>query len=361
MEDYLRTLAVDGAVYETESGDRLRCLACAHRCLIPAGHSGICKVRFNQDGRLRVPGGYVASLQCDPIEKKPFFHALPGALAFSFGMLGCDYHCSFCQNWITSQAIRDPAAVAPVQEVSAETIVDRAVRAGARVVTSPYTEPLITAEWALEIFRMARSAGLRTSFVSNGNATPEVLDFLAPHPDFFKVDLKAFTKEAYRDVGGRLEPVLETIGLLHELGKWVEIVTLLIPGMNDDDRELARIAEFIAGISVDIPWHVTAYRPEYRMHAPGSTPVSTLLQGVRLGREAGLRYVYAGNMPGMVGNAEHTLCHACNGLLVERYGFRITTYRMRGSQCPDCGTEIPGRWPDSPIQQSPGAYIPFRP
>ena len=360
-EGYLRTLAVDGAVFETRSDDRLRCLACAHRCLIPAGHSGICKVRFNENGRLRVPGGYVASLQCDPIEKKPFFHALPGALAFSFGMLGCDYHCSFCQNWITSQAIRDPAAVAPVQEISAETIVDRAVRAGARVVTSTYNEPLITAEWAVEIFRLARSAGLRTSFVSNGNATPEVLDYLAPHPDFFKVDLKAFTKEAYRDVGGRIEPVLDTISLLYKLGKWVEIVTLLIPGMNDDDRELTQIAEFIAGVSVDIPWHVTAYRPEYKMHAPGSTPVSTLLRGVRLGREAGLRYVYAGNMPGMVGNAEHTICHACNGLLVERYGFRITANRMKGSHCPDCGTEIPGRWPESPIQQAPGASIPILP
>ena len=351
MESYLRSFAIEGVVAERLDDDRIRCLACAHRCLILPGHQGICKIRYNEGGRLLVPNGYVASVQCDPIEKKPFFHALPGALALSFGMLGCDYHCSFCQNWITSQTLRDPAAGAPVRAITADELVRMAIQSGARIVTSTYNEPLITAEWAVEVFTLARQAGLHTSFVSNGNATSEVLDYLSPVLDFYKVDLKAFTKEAYRDVGGQLEPVLETIRNLHSMDKWVEIVTLVIPEMNDSDGELAQIAEFIAGVSIDIPWHVTAFRPEYKMHSPGATPVKTLLRGVELGRAAGLRYVYAGNLPGMVGKAENTDCPSCGELLVKRRGFHIGRYNMDGSNCPSCGTGIAGHWPDAPIEQ----------
>ena len=357
LEDHLRERTTRGDLFEALEGKRLRCFACAHRCVIPHGHAGICKVRFNQDGELRVPYGYVASVQFDPVEKKPFFHAYPGALALSFGMLGCDYHCSFCQNWITSQALRDEAAGAPVRDVSPERMVNRAVEVGAQVVTSTYNEPLITSEWAVAVFERAHEKGLMTSFVSNGNATPEVLAYLAPHLDFFKVDLKAFTKKAYREVGGRLEPVLETIRLLHEMGKWVEVVTLVIPGMNDGDGELAAMAEFLVGVSPDIPWHVTAFRPEYRLHSPGSTPVQTLLRGVRHGMEAGLRYVYAGNMPGLVGEAEHTHCPSCGETVIERYGFRILSYRLEGSRCSACGGELAGRWPPEPIRQE--SSIPF--
>lgn len=353
LEDHLRSLTGEGEVYERLEGDRVRCHACAHRCLVPPGEKGICKVRYNEGGVLRVPMGYVASLQCDPIEKKPFFHVLPGALALSFGMLGCDYHCSFCQNWISSQALRDAAAVSPVQPITARSMVQLALESDARVVTSTYNEPLITVEWAVEVFRRAREAGLRTSFVSNGNATSEVLQYLSPHLDFYKVDLKAFTKEAYREVGGRLEPVLETIRNLHTMGKWVEVVTLLIPGMNDSDAELTQIAEFIAGVSVEIPWHVTAFRPEYRMHTSNATPVGALLRGVELGRKAGLHFVYAGNLPGRVGDAENTYCPSCGKLLVERHGFRIVSYNMTGSKCPACGTEIAGRWAEAGACQSP--------
>ena len=344
MEDYLRSFAVEGEICEQLEEQRIRCLACAHRCLILPGQRGICQVRYNEQGRLMVPKGYVSSVQCDPIEKKPFFHVLPGALALSFGMLGCDYHCSFCQNWITSQALRDPAAGAPVRAFRAEDLVALALESGAKIVTSTYNEPLITAEWAMEIFTRARDKGLLTSFVSNGNATREVLEYLAPVLDFYKVDLKAFTKEVYREVGGRLEPVLETIRNLHEMGKWVEIVTLVIPGMNDSDDELDRMAAFIAGVSTNIPWHVTAYRPEYKMHSPGATPIPTLLRAVELGRAAGLHYVYAGNLPGLVSDAENTRCPSCGELLVERHGFRIGTYRMDGSQCAACGAQIAGRW-----------------
>jgi pyruvate formate lyase activating enzyme len=348
MEGYLHSFSVEGEVYEQLEGGRIRCLACAHRCLIIPDQKGICKIRYNEEGRLLVPKGYVASVQCDPIEKKPFFHAHPGSLALSFGMLGCDYHCSFCQNWITSQTLRDPAAGAPVRPFSANDLIKLALESDARIVTSTYNEPLITAEWAMEVFTRAREEGLLTSFVSNGNATRKVLEYLAPVLDFYKVDLKAFTKDAYREVGGRLEPVLETIQNLHDMEKWLEIVTLVIPGMNDSEEELTRMAEFIAGVSIDIPWHVTAFRPEYRMHSPGATPIPTLLRGVELGREAGLRHVYAGNLPGMVGDAENTRCPSCSELLVERRGFRIGAYRMDGSRCGACGSEIAGRWPDAP-------------
>ena len=357
LEAYLRHRTIPGALCERLEENRIRCLACAHRCVIPNGRSGICKVRFNRDGELRVPYGYVASVQFDPIEKKPFFHALPGALALSFGILGRDYHCSFCQNWITSQALRDEAAGSPVKDVSPELMVNRAVEVGAQVVTSTYNEPLITSEWAVAVFELAHEVGLMTSFVSNGNATPEVLAYLAPHLDYFKVDLKAFTKQAYREVGGRLEPVLEAIRMLWEMGKWVEVVTLLIPGMNDSDGEMAEMAGFLAGVSPDIPWHVTAFRPEYRLHSPGSTPLESLKRGVRHGREAGLHHVYAGNMPGLVGDAEHTRCPSCGKIVIERYGFRILSYRLEGSRCPHCGGELAGRWPSEPIRQE--SSIPF--
>ena len=200
----------------------------------------MCKVRFNRGGTLYVPWGYVGGLQCDPIEKKPFFHAMPGALAFSFGMLGCDLHCSYCQNWVTSQALRDPQAVAPPTEVSPAQLVAAALDQGARVVVSTYNEPLITAEWAVAIFREARAAGLKTAFVSNGNGTPRVLEYVRPHLDFYKVDLKSFDDRHYRQLGGRLEPILDTIRRIHAMGSGLEIVTLLIPGFNDSPDEIDR-------------------------------------------------------------------------------------------------------------------------
>ncbi|MFC1595317.1 AmmeMemoRadiSam system radical SAM enzyme [Gemmatimonadota bacterium] len=344
LGDRLRRHTAVSELGEPLEGGQIACLACAHRCRILPRAAGICKVRFNDQASLRVPTGYVSSLQADPIEKKPFFHVLPGSFAFSFGMLGCDYHCSFCQNWITSQALKSDAQGVSIRAISADTIVARALEAGAKSICSTYNEPLITVEWAVEIFRPAREAGLFTSFVSNGNATPEVLAYLDPWIDFFKVDLKSFSDNTYRGLGGRLEPVLETIRALVKMEKWVEIVTLLIPGVNDSDGELSDIASFIAGVSVDIPWHVTAYRPEYRMVEPGPTPVSTLLRAAEVGRSRGLRYVYAGNIPGRVGNSEHTLCPSCGKVLIERHGFTIRANHLNGNRCPVCDAVIAGRW-----------------
>jgi pyruvate formate lyase activating enzyme len=324
---------------------RLRCYACGHECPIPEGAYGVCRVRFNRGGVLRVPWGYVGGVQCDPIEKKPFFHVQPGALAFSFGMLGCDLHCSYCQNWVTSQALRDPQATSPPLDVDPAALVSEAVRLGGRVMVSTYNEPLITSEWAVEIFTRARAAGLLTAYVSNGNGTPQVLAYLKPWVDLYKVDLKSFDDRHYRQLGGRIEPILATIRALHEMQIWVEIVTLLIPGFNDSPGEIDRLTAFLASVSPDLPWHVTAFHKDYRMNDPENTTPEMLMEAAAIGRRNGLRYVYAGNLPGRVGDLENTYCHACRALLVERYGYFIRAYRLTPTgACPDCGTAIPGRW-----------------
>jgi pyruvate formate lyase activating enzyme len=331
-------------VERTDRG-RLRCHACGHQCPIPDGAYGVCKVRFNEGGRLHVPWGYVGGVQCDPVEKKPFFHAYPGALAYSFGMLGCDLHCSYCQNWVTSQALRDPHAGAPPRDATPAALVEDALRQRAKIVVSTYNEPLITAEWAVAVFKEAREQGLVTGFVSNGNGTPRVLEYLRPHIDLYKVDLKSFDDRRYRELGGRLQPILDTIAWLHANGVWVEIVTLLVPGFNDSDAELRGLTQFLAGISVDIPWHVTAFHQDYRMTEPANTTAAMLLRAAAIGRDAGLRYVYAGNLPGRVGNLEQTDCHSCGERLITRHGYLIQEYRLTAEGgCPRCATRIPGRW-----------------
>jgi len=346
LAELLDRMTVEGALYERLDGGKVRCVACGHRCTIFPGRRGICRVRANDHGTLRVPWGYVAALQCDPIEKKPFYHVTPGALALTFGMLGCDYACPNCQNYLTSQALRDPQAGVEPVPVTPARVVDLAVRHGAGWIASSYNEPLITSEWAVAIFREARQRGLRTCYVSNGNGTAEVLRFLQPWTDGYKIDLKAFTDRHYRMLGGVLDRVVRTVRMVHELGFWMEIVTLVIPGYNDSDEELRATAEFIASVSPLIPWHVTAFHRDYRMLDPADTPPETLIRAAQVGEAAGLRYVYAGNLPGQVGRYEHTFCHHCRALLVERSGYRILQNRLgaTGGRCPECGTAIPGIW-----------------
>jgi len=335
----------EGELYERLPDGRLRCYACGHCCPLPEGAIGVCKVRFNEGGRLFVPWGYVGGVQCDPIEKKPFFHAQPGALAYSFGMLGCDLHCGYCQNWVTSQALRDPAAVAPPLQATPEGLVDDALRLHARVMVSTYNEPLITSEWAVAVFKEAKAGGLTTGYVSNGNGTPEVLEYLRPWVDLYKVDLKSFDDRHYRQLGGRLQPILDTIRRLHAMDFWVEIVTLLIPGFNDSRDELERLTSFIASVSPDVPWHVTAFHADYKMTDPPNTTAGMLVDAAAIGRANGLRYVYAGNLPGRVGGLEDTCCPSCGDMLVARYGYHIRDYRITADgRCPSCAAIVPGRW-----------------
>ncbi len=502
LRNLLARLTREGELVEKLDNDRVRCVACGHRCVIPPGRDGICRVRFNEAGTLRVPWGYVGALQLDPVEKKPFFHALPGSKALSFGMLGCDYHCGYCfvpgtevrtlagsrpidllfsraqtvfetgsdavavspgvdvvthrgrarpvrgvfrhrysgplveiemqgaasvrttpdheflvraraargaaptffvpasaitpefdllepsadgayrrrviadtrllqydgpvynleveedhtylvhdltvhncQNWITSQALRDPGALAPPEAMTPGDFVAAARRAGARIVTSTYNEPLITSEWAVSLFREAKRAGLVCSYVSNGNATPEVLDYIQPWVSLYKVDLKGFRDRSYRDLGGTLERVLATIRDLHARGFWLEVVTLVVPGFNDSSEELRELSGFLASVSPDIPWHVTAFHPDYRMTEPLPTSVGALLRAAEIGRAAGLHFVYAGNLPGHVGEWENTSCPGCSALLVERRGYRVFSNRIDASgRCPECQRHIAGFW-----------------
>jgi pyruvate formate lyase activating enzyme len=345
LKDVLSGLTAEGELYERLPDQRVRCYACGHRCLIPEGREGVCKVRFNQSGALRVPYGYVAtSLQLDPIEKKPFFHVLPGAAALSFGMLGCDYHCGYCQNWLTSQVLRDTEAGARPSPIAPGDIVRCALDHGVPIVTSTYNEPLITSEWAVAVFKLAKARGLRTAYVSNGNATPEVLDYLRPWLDLYKVDLKGFDDAHYRKLGGKLQTVLDTIQALVAKSFWVEVVTLLVPGWNDSDAELRDVARFLAGVSRDIPWHVTAFHPDYKMADRGWTPVASLIRAAEIGRSEGLRFVYAGNAPGRTQSLENTVCPGCGAVLVERVGFRVLANRLEAGACPRCRVRIPGVW-----------------
>lgn len=352
LSDILDELSGHGELYERLDGGRLRCHACARRCLMADGARGACRVRSNRGGELRVPFGYVSGAQCDPIEKKPFFHVRPGARTYSFGMLGCNLRCDYCQNWITSQALRDPGSVVFPREATAGGLIAAALAGGAEVVVSTYNEPLITAEWAAAVFREARAAGLLTGYVSNGFAAPEAWEYIGPWLDLCKIDLKTFDESGYRRLGGGLEPVLDSIRTLFRLGIWVEVVTLLVRGFNDSGEQLRGMAEFIAGVCPDIPWHVTAFHPDYRWVDTDGTSPADLVRAAEIGRESGLRYVYAGNLPGRLGEWENTRCPGCGSLLIERRGYRVSGGAPgENGRCPSCGRAIPGRWRDRPAPQ----------
>ncbi|MGD8633077.1 MAG: AmmeMemoRadiSam system radical SAM enzyme [Anaerolineales bacterium] len=350
LANVLDSMTVPGELYERLPDGAVRCYACGHRCLVREGRRGICKVRFNEGGTLKVPWGYVAGLQSDPTEKKPFYHLLPGSDTLTYGMLGCDFHCSYCQNWVSSQALRDPAADVAVghwRRVTPDELVGYARRMGAQVIASSYNEPLITSEWSAAIFDKAVKEGFKCAYVSNGNATEEVLEYLSPYLDALKVDLKSMQDANYRKLGGVLQHVLDTIEMAHRRGLWVEVVTLVVPGFNDSNEELMDAARFIASVSADIPWHVTAFHSDYKMADRGRTNQNTLRRAAEIGEEAGLNYVYAGNLPGQVQNYEDTRCPNCNRTLISRRGFIILDYALTNDgNCPSCGTHIPGIWPD---------------
>ena len=349
LKDVLHQLTAPAAeaLIERKPDGAIQCFACGHRCLIKPGRDGVCRVRFNDNGVLKVPFGYVGPLACDPIEKKPFFHVLPGSDALTFGMLGCDYHCGYCQNWVTSQMLRDADAVAQAKLCTPKDLVDIALRNRAPVVASSYNEPLITSEWAVEVFKAARAANLRCAYISNGNGTPQVLDFIRPYVEAYKVDLKTFSDRNYRQLGGVLDNVTRTIEDLKTRGFWVEIVTLVVPDFSDDEGDLKRMADFLASVDPLMPWHMTAFHPDYKMtDGYRRTQVDDLMKVVEIGRNAGLKYLYPGNLPGQVGDLENTRCHHCNATLIKRYGFLVTENRMTNGDglCPDCNHPIPGIW-----------------
>ena len=344
---FTRSVAADPALAHPIPGKPgwVKCVSCGHACRIPPGRPGICKVRMNDAGTLRVPFNYVGALAVDPVEKKPFFHVHPGATALSFGMLGCDLHCAYCQNWFTSQALRDSSAIAPPQDVTADHLVELALETHSRIVVSTYNEPLITSEWGKAVFAQAKEKGLVTGYVSNGNGTPEVLDFIRPVTDLYKVDLKGYRDKPYRSLGAVLQRVIDTLKNLKARGFWVEVVTLLVPGFNDSDEEIQDLTRFLAGLDPLMPWHATAFHSDYKMSDTPNTDSATLLRAAEIGTESGLKYVYAGNRPHEVGEWENTRCHACGETVIRRLGFRVLENSLElGGACPACGTKIPGVW-----------------
>jgi len=333
----------EAMLYEKLDRNRVRCGLCAHTCLIKESGKGICGVRENREGTLvsLVYGRLIAEHQ-DPIEKKPLFHFLPGTASYSIATAGCNFRCRFCQNAEISQMPAERHTILGAY-TSAEEIVDRAVRSGCASISYTYTEPTVYAELALDTSRLAVERGLKNVFVTNGYMSEACLDLFTPYLHAANVDLKAFSEAFYKEqCGARLEPVLQSIARMKERGIWVEVTTLIIPGLNDSDEELRRIASFIAGLDPGIPWHVSRFHPAYRMVDRGATPPERVRRARDIGRGVGLQYVYTGNLPGDAG--ELTVCHACGADLIGRFGFHVTGNRIREGACPQCRSRIPGVW-----------------
>jgi pyruvate formate lyase activating enzyme len=322
-----------------ESG--VSCALCAHRCAISPGKFGICGVRRNDGGKLvTLVYGEVITAHVDPIEKKPFHHFLPGTTSFSIATVGCNFRCAFCQNWEISQASKKGGAGGGGFKLMPGDVVREAVAGGCRSISYTYTEPTIFFEFAYDTARLAREKGLRNTFVTNGYMTAEALETIHPYLDAANVDLKAFKDETYKKVcKARLGPVLDSIRLMKRLGIWVEVTTLVVPGLNDGDEELAAIARFLAGVDPAIPWHISRFHPDYEYTEAAATPVRTLERAFELGKREGLRFIYVGNVGGI---SEDTPCPSCGKVLIRRRGFDVGENLMNGANCPFCGASVPG-------------------
>ncbi len=331
----------EAILYESREKDRVHCYLCAHHCLINPGKKGLCGVRINQDGRLfTAVYGRLISANADPIEKKPLFHFLPGTVSFSVATAGCNFTCDFCQNYEISQMPQDEGEIIG-RDMSPSEIVVQAKDSGAASISYTYTEPTIFFEYALDTARKASGEGLKNIFVTNGYMTEQALQMIGSDLHAANVDLKAFSDSFYRNMcGARLEPVKQTISRMKEMGIWVEVTTLIIPGSNDGEKELRALAEWLAGISPDIPWHISRFHPTYRLLDKGSTPTETIHLARAIGREAGLHYVYSGNVWGDEG--EKTFCHNCGHLVIDRVGFSITGIDLDKGACPNCQTQLAG-------------------
>lgn len=327
--------------YQELPDNQVRCGLCRFRCLIADGARGHCGVRVNQDGILySLVYGKLCAENADPIEKKPLFHFQPGSRTYSIATVGCNFRCRHCQNYEISQVEKE-TSIRGTARTPAD-VVKKAVAHGCTSIAYTYTEPTIFFEFACDTARLAHEAGLKNIFVTNGYITPEALAFIAPWLDAANIDLKGFSENFYRDIiQARLAEVLDSIIEHRKLGIWIELTTLIIPGLNDAEKELQELASFIVtNLGVDTPWHVSQFYPTYKLMDRPRTPLATLRRAREIGRAAGLRYVYEGNVPGEGG--ENTWCPSCAMLLIERYGFVIGTNRIRNGVCPDCGTAIAG-------------------
>jgi len=343
-----------------KSGKMIRCLACRRYCSIAEGQAGFCGVRVNEGGRLRLEVyGRPCAVHIDPIEKKPLFHFLPGSRSFSIGTFGCNFACSFCQNWDISQAPqearqKDPASwrnyfkrlVATCDLWPPERVVDEAIRSGCKSISFTYNEPTIFTEYAIDVMKVARKRGLRGVYVTNGYESPECWRAIRRHIDAANIDLKAYNKRFYTELcrAQSFEPVKESIIYAKKLGIWVEVTTLMIPGWNDDEGELSDEARFLASVDPEMPWHVTAFHPDYRLLDREPTPPETLVRAREIGRIAGIRHIYCGNVSAAYSDYETTSCASCGKALIRRTGFMVTENNVIGGKCRFCKAKTMGVW-----------------
>jgi pyruvate formate lyase activating enzyme len=332
----------EAMLYEKLPDRRVRCKLCAHHCVIADGKRGVCQVRENRDGTLyTLVYGRVISEKIDPIEKKPLFHFYPGSTAYSIATRGCNFRCRWCQNWEISQMPREQKLVTGLAAMPQQ-IVATALRVGSRSIAYTYTEPTVFFEYAHDTARLAHTKGICNVYVTNGYMTAEMLELVQPYLDAANVDLKAFRDETYRHyVGARLEPVLDTLKRIKALGIWLEVTTLVIPGVNDDPAELRDAARFVAQeLGTETPWHISRFSPAYEMTGVPVTPTETLRWARELGLKEGLKYVYVGNVPD--DGYQNTVCPGCGRILIHRNGLAVLTDLVQNGRCPDCGTSIAG-------------------
>jgi len=332
---------LEAMLYEKLDDQKVQCHLCAHRCVIKNQKRGICGVRENQEGSLQsLVYARVIAKHVDPVEKKPLFHFLPGTHTYSIATVGCNFRCLFCQNADIAQMPRETKRIMG-EEFSPELVVLSARETGCRSISYTYTEPTIFFEYAHETAKLAQASGMKNIFVTNGYMTPEALDLIQPYLDAANVDLKAFNNDFYKEqCGAKLEHVLESLRKLKSMGVWLEVTTLIIPGINDGEGELADIAKYIAELGPETPWHVSRFHPTYMLRNLPRTPAATLKRAREIGMEAGLHYVYTGNVPGDQG--EKTLCHQCSQILIDRFGFATGEYVIKKGRCPDCQTPVAG-------------------
>jgi pyruvate formate lyase activating enzyme len=340
IEEEEITVLKEAMLYKKMEGDKISCFLCSHHCLISDGKFGICNVRENRGGILYTHAyGELIARNIDPIEKKPLYHFLPGSRSLSIAAIGCNFQCGFCQNWQISQVKEAKALGLRSEEVKPEEVVKQAKQSGTKSISYTYSEPTIFFEYAYEISRLAKKEGLLNVFVTNGYMTKEMIQTISPYLDAANIDLKFFREDSYRKIcKGKLAPVLESIELMKKLDIWIEVTTLVVSGQNDSEEELMKIANFLAQLDASIPWHISRFYPQYKMEALESTPLETLSQAYEIGKSAGLRYVYLGN----VGKGNNTYCYQCHRLLIERLGFSIETYQVKEGRCPDCKSSIDG-------------------
>ena len=332
----------ESMLYEARAENKVHCNLCNHRCSIREGKRGICGVRENREGTLyTLVYGKVVAEHIDPIEKKPLFNFLPGSKTFSIGTVGCNFHCKHCQNFDISQYPHAHEGSIIGESLTPEQIVERANATGCESIAYTYTEPTIFYEFAYDTAVLANRKGIKNVFVSNGYMSVEAAREIAPYLDAINIDLKAFTDKFYKETcGASLSPVLETIQLMKTLAVWVEVTTLIIPGLNDGELELREMARFVKSVGCDVPWHITAFYPTYKLTNLPSTPVATLRHAREIGLAEGLRYVYIGNVPAEKG--ENTFCYGCGSVVIERSGLSFIRNRLQDGKCSQCGEAIDG-------------------